>query len=147
MAYPTANAKRCALPSINQPCRFRLHSFEKGWKSSKLPRNGCSLRLTYSSWIARPELHATNYLRRNPSTNFLTFCYCHCFLSPAFPWFSFMLVHYFQKYQSAKGFPEYTNMQIGQHFLTEWKSLLCVLSPLSIVLLEKIHMSYHVNFI
>jgi len=76
-------ARRCASPSINQPCCFQLHLFGKGWKSSKLLRNRCSLRLTYFGWIAGPRLHATNYLRRDPPTNSLTFCR-HCFLFPAF---------------------------------------------------------------
>lgn len=46
-------------------------------KSSKLLRNGYSLRLTYPGWMVGPGLHATNYLRRDPPTNSLTFHHRH----------------------------------------------------------------------
>lgn len=88
------------------------------------------MQLTYSGWVARPGLHTTNYLRRNLPTNFLTFYFSHCFLSPVFPQFSFTLatMHYFQKYQSAKGLAKYTDIQIGLSFFDRIKNLSLSLS-------------------
>lgn len=73
------------LRSINSAASGSIClSAGRGWKSSKLLRNGYNLRLTLSypdGW--KSGLHVTNYLRRDPPTNSLTFHYrYHSFCLP-----------------------------------------------------------------
>lgn len=79
------------LRSINPAC-FRLYSFT-GLEGSRVNYYETQDRyaLPIHLWIACPRLHATNYLRRDPSTNSLTF---HLSRHHCLPSYSILSIHF-----------------------------------------------------